>query len=316
MDMSASNRLAKLELKQLRVLRALLRERNVSRVAEQLGVSQQTVSEQLKRLRDIFDDRLFVRTSNGIIPTPVAERLSPRLDKVLSDVELLLEGESFDPALVDGILNISATDFEQRAVLPKLLKRVRQQAPGLKVIVHKLEIDQMGQQLLTGQIDLVFSTPNFVPNNCPTMLLYKENYVCVSAKGRYFDSGENKILLATEMSPQGMSPKEIVSFDHIVVSPSRGDLRGMADDWFEAKGLKRNVVLSVPSFAAAAECVAETDTLAFLPSRLLPDPRLQQVHLTEYPPGFDVIAAWHVRSGQDPLHLWIRGLLKEFKIDW
>jgi DNA-binding transcriptional LysR family regulator len=309
--MSTSNRLAKLELKQLRVLRALLRERNVSRVAEQLGVSQQTVSEQLKRLREIFDDRLFVRTSNGIIPTPVAERLSPRLDKLLNDVEALLEGESFDPAAVDGILNISATDFEQRAVLPKLLKVLRQQAPGLKVIVHKLEIDLMAQQLLTGQIDLVFSTPNFVPNNCPTLHLYQESYVCVSAKGSHLISESNKMRLAQRMSPQ-----ELSLFDHIVVSPSRAHLRGMADDWFEAKGLKRNVVLSVPSFAAAAECVAETDTLAFLPSRLLPDPRLQQVHLTDYPPGFDVIAAWHSRSGQDPLHMWIRRILSELNSDW
>ena len=159
--MSTSSRLGKLELKQLRVLRSLLRERNVSRVAEQLSVSQQTVSEQLKRLRDIFDDRLFVRTSNGILPTPVAERLSPRLDKVLNDVEALLESKSFEPAAAEGIFNISATDFEQRAVLPKLLKLLRQQAPKLKVIVHKLEIDQMGEQLLTGQVDLVFSTPNF-----------------------------------------------------------------------------------------------------------------------------------------------------------
>jgi DNA-binding transcriptional LysR family regulator len=309
--MSTSNRLAKLELKQLRVLRALLRERNVSRVAEQLGVSQQTVSEQLKRLRDIFDDRLFVRTSNGIIPTPVAERLSPRLDKLLNDVEALLEGESFNPAAVDGILNISATDFEQRAILPQLLKVLRQQAPALKVIVHKLEIDHMAQQLLTGQIDLVFSTPNFVPNNCPTLHLYHESYVCVSAKGSKLISDSNTMRLA-----QLMSPQELSLFDHLVVSPSRAHLRGMADDWFEAKGLQRKVVLSVPSFAAAAECVADTEILAFLHSRLLPEPRLQQVHLTEYPPGFDVIAAWHPRSGQDPLHLWIRTILSELNSDW
>lgn len=301
-----SSRLAKLELKQLRVLRALLHERNVSRVAEQLGVSQQTVSEQLKRLRNIFDDRLFVRTSNGIIPTPVAERLSPRLDKLLNDVEALLESETFDPAGEDGILTISATDFEQRVILPSLLKLLRQQSPKLKVIVYKLEIDQMGQQLSTGKIDLVLSTPNFVPGNCPSMHLYTENYVCVCAHGASI-LGQGNI----KKPQQKISAKAIASYDHIVVSPSRGDLRGMADDWFEAKGLQRNVVLSVPSFAAAAECVAETDTLAFLPSRLLPDARLQQVHLTEYPPGFAVIAAWHTRSSQDPLHQWVRALLKK-----
>lgn len=299
--MNSKSRLTRLELKQLRVLQALLRERNLSRVADQLGVSQQTISEHLKRLRDVFDDRLFVRTSNGVIPTPLSERLAPRLDKLLTDVESLLESETFDPAEVDGVFNISATDFEQRAILPTLLKQLRQHAPGLKVIVHKLEIDQMAQQLLTGQVDLVFSTPDFVPDSCPTMLLYNESYSCVVAK--------QSSLIPT--NKRALSAEKIAPLAQLVVSPSRGDLRGMADSWFEEKGLKRNVVLSVPSFAAAAECVAETDTLAFLPSRLLPNARLRTVKLTDHPPGFDVIAAWHVRSGQDPLHQWVREILTE-----
>ncbi len=294
------SRLARLELKQLRMLQALLRERSVSRVADLSGLSQQTVSEHLKRLREVFEDRLFVRTSNGIIPTPLTERLAPRLDKLLSDVESLLDDEPFNPHQVDGVFNISATDYEQRAILPPLLKQLRQQAPGLKVIVHKLEIDKMAQQLTAGQVDLVLSTPGFVPQGCPTLLLYRESYTCVAAKNSRLIQGQKKALNAQALAP----------LEQLVVSPSRGDLRGMADDWFERQGLKRNVVLSVPSFATAAECVAETDTLAFLPTRLLPDARLQTVKLTDHPPGFDVIAAWHNRSGQDALHLWVRKLLQ------
>lgn len=302
--MGKDSRLGKLELRQLRILQALMRERNVSRVADQNGVSQQTVSEHLKRLRDVFDDRLFVRSSNGVIPTPLATRLAPRLEKLLFDLDSLLDEEPFNPAVVNGVFHISATDFEQRAVLPQLLKLMRQQAPLLKVVVHKLEIDRMAQQLSSGQIDLVFSTPDFVPDGCPTMLLYQESYTCVAAK-------HSSLLTGLRKRGRKISPGEIASLEQLVVSPSRGDLRGMADHWFEQQGLQRNVVLSVPSFAAAAEYVAETDILAFLPSRLLPDVRIQEVRLTDHPPGFDVIAAWHNRSGQDSLHQWVRGLLRQ-----
>lgn len=303
--MTKGSRLARLELKQLRMLQALLRERNVSRVADQNGVSQQTVSEHLKRLRDVFEDRLFVRSSNGVIPTPLAERLAPRLDKLLMDVEALLDEEEFNPEMAEGIIKISATDFEQRAILPQLLRELRKRAPALKVIVHKLEIDKMAQQLASGQVDLVFSTPDFVPDGCPTMQLYRESYICVAAR-------QSEPLKQLTPDASGMlTPQQIAPLEQLVVSPSRGDLRGMADSWFEQQGLQRNVVLSVPSFAAAAEYVAETDILAFLPSRLLPDMRLQEVRLTDHPPGFDVIAAWHNRSGQDSLHRWVRELLRQ-----
>ncbi|WP_299588649.1 LysR family transcriptional regulator [uncultured Microbulbifer sp.] len=294
------DRLERLELKQLRLLQAILRELNLTGVADQLGVTQQTVSEQLKRLREVFDDRLFIRASNGVIATPLAERLGPKLDRILNDIAALLRGQEFNPAEYTGIFTISATDFEQRVVLPGLLKKLREQAPGLRVVVLKLEIDRMAQQLQTGEVDLVFSTPGFVPDSCPTMLLYREHYVCVCCRQANLpgcETGEPLALAQLAARPQ------------LVVSPSRGDLRGMADIWFEAFGLQRNVVLSVPSFAAAAECIASTNTVAFLPSRLLPDARLSTLPIAAQPPGFDVIAAWHSRSGQDPLHKWVRELL-------
>ena len=302
---NSSHRLNRLELKQLRVLQALLRERNLSRVADQMSVSQQTISEQLKRLRDIFQDHLFVRTSNGVIPTPLAERLQPRVDQLLKQVSGLLEPEAFDPEQVEGIFSISATDFEQSVILPPLIHALRAQAPGLKVVIHKLELDLMARQLASGEVDLVLSNPDFVPDSSPIQLLYRESYLCIASANR-------------ELPDQAMSLKQLADLPQLVVSPSRGDFRGMVDTWFEAEGLQRNVVLSVPSFASAVECISATDTLAFLPSRLvldragnIKDNRLRRVELTDQPPGFDVIAAWHVRSGQDPLHCWIRDLLTQ-----
>lgn len=297
--MSSKDRLAKLELKQLRVFQALIREQNLSRVADQMNVSQQSISEQLKRLRDIFSDRLFIRTSNGVIPTPLTDKLAPKVTSLLLEVETLLETDHFDPAQADGVFHISATDFEQRVILPNLLKQVREQAPKLKIAVHQLKLDKLAQQLMLGEIDLVLSTPDFVPQNYPTLHLYHESYVCVASKQ---SKVSRKTVTATDIAP----------LPQLVVSPSRADLRGMVDQWFELQGVSRNIVLSVPSFAAAIDLMAQTDILAFLPSRLLPDERLSLVKLKEHPPGFDVIAAWHVRSGQDALHQWIRSLLGSF----
>ena len=77
------NKLDRLDIKQLRVFQALIREQSASKAASQLGLTQQAVSEQLKKLRDVFEDRLFLRKTNGFVPTPLAEELSREIDKLL-----------------------------------------------------------------------------------------------------------------------------------------------------------------------------------------------------------------------------------------
>ncbi|MEQ4908366.1 LysR substrate-binding domain-containing protein [Proteus vulgaris] len=97
----------------------------------------------------------------------------------------------------------------------------------------------------------------------------------------------------------------------MIVSPTRANLIGSADDWFASKGYSRNIVMSVPSFAAAPACIISTGCIAFLPSRILPNPLVRPIQLDDSPPSFDVIAAWHLRSNQDPLHKWILSLLQQ-----
>ena len=80
------SKINRLEIKQLRILQALLSELNVSRVANQVGLTQQAISDQLKKMRDIFDDRLFLRKSNGLVRTPMALKLGLKIDKILANV--------------------------------------------------------------------------------------------------------------------------------------------------------------------------------------------------------------------------------------
>ncbi|GAA3920828.1 LysR family transcriptional regulator [Litoribacillus peritrichatus] len=288
--------LSRIDIKQLRVLHGLLQERNLSRVANQLGVTQQAVSDQLKKLRTTLDDRLFIRTSNGVIPTPYAESLQPKIDHILKALEDLLTPDELDLQAINKTFTISSTDLEQVVILPHLVKILRREAPGVKLAIKKLELDQLASALLTGEVDLVISNPDFVPPNYPSQCLYVEEYCCVAS----CDNQQVK---------DEMTIAEIAQIPQLVVSPSRGDFTGAANQWFREQGHPRNVVLSVPTFTAAKACIAQSDLCGFIPSRLLPNANLKRITLDKNIPGFEVISVWHQRSSQDPLHRWIRDQL-------
>lgn len=297
--MSGINRL---DIKQLRILQLLLQERNLSKVANLMGLTQQAISEQLKKLRHTFDDEMFIRTSNGVIPTLVAEKMEHSVNQILSDIDNLLTGEQFNPAELSGVLQISSSDYALMTILPMLLKQVNEQAPNLKIIIRDFESDNLNQLMITGELDLVFTFPEFIPDNYPYKRLFKDRHVCVTGKDSPFSNSKYSL-------------KEIAQLPQVVISPSRPNLKGSHDGWFAQKGLKRNVLMSIPSFSSASTIIEATNTIAFLPSGLLPDPKLITIELEENPPEFDVIVAWHQRSNNNSLHQWLLKLLAEIFCD-
>ena len=118
------NGINRLGIKQLRVLQLLLQERNLSKVANIMGLTQQAISEQLKKLRHTFDDDMFIRTSNGVMPTQVAENMEHQVNQILADIDNLIAGEQFNPAALSGVLQISSSDYALVTILPMLLKQV------------------------------------------------------------------------------------------------------------------------------------------------------------------------------------------------
>ncbi|WP_448555868.1 LysR family transcriptional regulator [Thalassotalea montiporae] len=292
------NLLSKIDIRQLQVLKALLEKRNLSKVADQLGISQQAVSEQLKKLRHNFDDRLFIRTSNGVVPTPFAQSLQVKVTRALASIEDLLVAEEFDPRTISTTFTICSTDLEQTVILPKFLTLLRKHAPKVKLAVKTLSLDDIDSSLLTGKVDLVITNPMFAPNNYPSATLYQEQYLCVASKDNQDIAVQSSI-------------SDVAKIPQLVVSPSRGEFSGAANKWFADQGHPRNVVLSVPTFTAAKACIAHSDLCGFIPARLLPDPTLKIISLDKQVPGFDVIAVWHQRSSQDKLHTYIRELLMQ-----
>lgn len=293
--MSGINRL---DIKQLRILQLLLQERNLSKVANMLGLTQQAISEQLKKLRHTFSDEMFIRTSNGVIPTQVAENMEDKINNILFDIDNLISGEKFNPAELSGTLQISSSDYALITVLPLFLKQVNEQAPNLKVIIRDFESDNLNQLMVTGELDLVFTFPEFIPENYPNKLLFKDHHICVTAKNSIYDDKKYSL-------------KEISQLPQIIISPSRPNLKGSHDAWFAKKGLKRNILMSIPSFSAAPTIIESTNSIAFLPARLLPIPKLIAIELEENPPSFNIIVAWHPRSKNNPLHCWLLTILDE-----
>ncbi|MBE1299885.1 MAG: LysR family transcriptional regulator [Alteromonadaceae bacterium] len=287
-----------LDIKQLKVLYLLLRENNVSKVAKILGISQQAVSDHLRKLRNTFDDQLFIRKSNGLIATPYAESLESEVAEIINRVEKLVEPKDFNPANVSSIFRICATDYAQAVVLPKFLALIREYAPSLKVIVQDIEIDNLSDLMDRGDIDLVISFPRFISEKYPMSTLFTEYHQCVVSKHH---PKANEI----------WSIEEVAKHPQLIVSPKRANLVGSADDYFKELGYKRNIVMPLPFFAATADCIASTDLLAFLPSKLLANSQLHKVKCDINLPSFDVVIAWHQRSNKDALNKWIRGKLKE-----
>lgn len=286
------NKLDRLDIKQLRVFQALIREQSASKAANQLGLTQQAVSEQLKKLREVFDDKLFLRKTNGFVPTPFAVELSVEIDKLLSDFQSLLAPKIFDPKFVQGTYVIAATDYAQQVVLPTLISTLRLESPNLKIIIRDFEIDKLHDLMENGSVNLAIAFPDYIPNSYPMIKLFEEYHVCVTSNH-------------STIAKVNTSLAEVAAYPCIIASPSRPNFKDSIDEWFKQFGLERNVVVSAPCFSVVPLYLQATDTIAFLPSRAIQGLGLIEVVLDKKPKPFDIIAAWHPRYNDDALQKWI-----------
>ena len=291
------SKLDRLDIKQLRVFQALIKEKNASKAAVQLGLTQQAVSEHLKKLRDVFDDRLFLRKTNGFIPTPYAEELAIEINKLLNDFQALLSPKVFDPKTVRGSFVIAATDYAQQVVLPTLISELRKQSPNLKLIVRDFEIDKLHELMESGKVNLAIAFPDYIPDSYPIIKLFAEHHVCVAS-------------VNSSISKTTPSLAEVASYPSIIASPSRPNFKGSIDDWFKKFGLKRNIVVSAPCFSIVPMYLETTDSIAFLPSRAIKGLNLIEIPLEQSPDILCVIVVWHPRYNEDALQTWGASLLE------
>lgn len=288
----------KLEINHLRTLDALYKFENLSAAAEYLAVSQQAISLQLKKIREILSDQLFVRTGHGVVATPYAKLIQPHIRQVLTHLNEIPLPHTITPENTARTLVISATDYTQKIIVGELIKDLRISAPGVKVIVINIESASLIQKMQQGDIDLTLTSSGYVPEGLVSEALFTEKYLCVTA---------NKNIVFDEHLPL----ERLVEHDFVVVSPGIASFKGSADSWFEQQKLPRKVHVSVPSFFMAQEYLKQTDMVGFLPSRLMPCAGLFEIPLRKYPPGYEVVAAYHPSAKDDAFMLWLLEMIRQ-----
>jgi len=288
--------ITRLDVRLLLAFEALAAERNVTRAAERIGMTQQGMSGQLARLRALFDDPLFVRAKGGVTPTPRAEELVPAIRAALSNLEALVTPEAFDPAAFDGVVTIAATDYALALILPALLGRLRIAAPGLRIVIRPADATTLALDMREARIDIALIIPQFAPPGLHSKSLFDERYVGVARQGHLaFSEGT-------------VSLDAFCAHPHLLVSPFRGDALGPTDEALAAIGRRRSIGLVVPGFSVVGSLLERTDFIAVLPERLIGMMRheLQAFETPIAVEGFWLDAVWPPRLHRSPLHRWLR----------
>lgn len=290
------------DLNLLPVFITLMEERNVTRAAERLGITQPALSNALTRLREMLRDPLFIRERYGMRPTPLALDLAPAIEAALASIdEVLLGQQEFDPALAGRLVTIAPNSNVEFTLMPAIVARLREAAPGIRLRLTPYGSDLAETGAVSGGTAMVLGRIIDAPDNLVVQHLIDDGFACV-VRADHPDIADT------------MSREQYERLRHVNVLPP-GRLRVGLFQALERQGLKRDVAVSATHFLAVPEMIAATDYCTTLPRlaciRLAGDPRLKivptPVDLGTYP----IEMAWHVRYRNDPAHRWLRSLVGE-----
>jgi DNA-binding transcriptional LysR family regulator len=248
-----SGRLATIDLNLLVVLAELLHTQSTTKTARRLGRTQSAVSHALARLRSTFHDPLFVRVGATLRPTTAAEQLESPLRQLLVDAHAIVRrsAAAFDASKLERTFVLGGTDYAEIVLLPRLLSRLRKEAPGVSLVTRFLG-DDVDRALQAREIDLAYGA-SLRPLSgvavervvvVPMRMLLRRGHPALRAR---------------------LTPRSYASLEHVLVTP-RGLPGSTVDSALEPLGLTRRVVLRIPHFASAAAIVAASDLVVTLPA--------------------------------------------------
>jgi DNA-binding transcriptional LysR family regulator len=304
--------IARVDLNLLVYLDVLLRECNVTRAAEELGISQPAMSNSLRRLRDLFDDPLLVRTSDGMTPTDRALELQPLVRNVLAAAEIaVLPKTIFDAAASDRIFRIMASDYTEVTLLPQLLTRLRREAPGIRLDIMTPS-DVSFHDVERGKVDLVINRFDTLPQSFHQVHLWDDSFSCVM-------SANNPVI-------KNWSLDSYLSHKHVWVSKTgMGVGVGMSPDdvqrlgWVdEALGkldAKREITVFTRHYQAALLLGEQEDLIVTIPTiaarTMSNNPKVVILDPPFEIPRMRLKMVWSPLLQRDPGHKWLRQMIKD-----
>lgn len=291
-----------LDLNLLYVIVALEEQRSVSGAALKLGRSQPAVSMALARLREFFDDPLFVRTGNSMQPTPRATAVVKSARSVLGKVGAeIVAAPAFDPGASDRAITFALSDVGEIVFLPAILKQLRKLAPQAAVRSVSLPAAEVPHELENGGIDLAIG---YFPD------LEKSNFF---QQTLFSDSFASLLRADHPIAASKLTIKQFMQLEHAVVRvESRTE--EVIERYLARKKIRRRIVLTTPHFASAPIIVAQSDLIVTVPEPLAHyfagvSAHLRVVGLPFELPRIDMKQSWHRKFHHDARNRWLRTLI-------
>jgi len=299
-----------IDLNLLLAFEALMDERNVTRAAQRIGLSQSAMSNALARLRRTFDDPLLERGAKGMMPTPAAQSLIVPVRAALAQLREAIEGEPrFDEAASKRAFRLLSNDYAEVMLVAPLLDSIRARAKGIVLQIHRLGnlFEPPSPNSLSDPFDLAlgfFPEAPALDTSLRSEMLWSEQNVCIARANHPTIRG--KLIL-----------KQYAEAHHAAVFyKSLGP--GLIDALLAQQGLSRHLAALVPHFASVPFLVASSDLIATVPESLAQKySKLLKLQILPVPfaiPPFRLTMLWHERNQTDPAHSWLRSLITEIAL--
>jgi len=287
--------LSKVDLNLFIVFDAIYTEANLTRAGQIVGITQPAVSNALARLRETFNDPLFVRTAQGMVPTPMAQNIIGPVRNALSLLRVSVqESRIFNPQQAAKTYRISMTDLTEAVILPPLFQRLRRLAPTVVIESFLSKRRETTKELAAGRLDFAVDAPLNTDPQVRHVKLMEDRYVCAMRKGHPM-AGKDKLTL-----------DDYLSLTHIHISSRRNGL-GHVDLALGKMGLQRKIALRSQHYLMASQVLQQTDMVMTVPERFA---RRHELHWFNLPvndvPMVETHLYWHESTNQDPANRWMR----------
>jgi len=289
--------LSQIDLNLFVVLDAIYREGSITRAGHQLNLTQPAISHGLRRLRERLRDPLFVRRGPNMVPTPFTRTIIGQVRQALQILEVNLhENQHFDPVHTRRTFSLGLRDSSEAIVLPALLRRLQEAAPGISLASVRVNRRDLEAELANGSIDLAMDIPLSLGEDIRQKWIFRDRLVVVARTGH----------------PRISSPLDLdtyLSENHIMVSLRRSG-PGLEDTELIRLGKRRRIGVRCQHFFEACRLVSQTDLLLTMPERYA---LLLNTHFCNllYPfparvPFLDVHLYWHESAENDAANRWLR----------
>lgn len=277
--------------------------RSITQASYNLGLTQPAVSNALNRLRKQLNDQLFVRSPNGMSPTPLALQIAPVVKQTLTSLSSIIdESFNFDPVLCKKVFTIAMTEYGATTILNTLMPRLINDIPNATIKIVRLDQNKLSKQLFNGDIDLALSSEIDVTADIYSTRLFTDNFVCMVDKNH--STIKNKIDM-----------EDFVKNPHVLYTPHEGKW-GIVDNILKELDMHHRNMVYTSHASAIPGIIRDSSLLTVIPERLAISFQTSNDFKIFQPPikipGITLSFYWHLRTSNDPATSWLRNMVSSY----